>query len=418
MAALTTSATCGPNRSFVTSLISSLGVKILERKILATGGAGYIGSHVAVALLEAGYDVVILDNLENSNLTVIDKIENISQARVTFVRGDVRDRATLDAIFQNHKIDAVVHLAGKKAVGESVSDPLLYYHDNMLGAVTLLQAMKEARVNRLIFSSSATVYGVPERLPLDETCKTGVTNPYGRTKLMIEEILDDCVAANPDLNAVSLRYFNPVGAHSSHLIGENPKGVPSNLLPYVAQTALGDRPFVQVFGADYDTTDGSGLRDYIHVVDLAAGHLAAINFVLNCAQTGMRHRRINLGTGIGHTVLEVIAAFSVACGFPVPYRIVARRPGDTAASVADVSLAHKLLGWQAQFGLDQMCADQWAFVSKVWNNRQCDELRLNRLGINSDLFRVEAAPSAYGAGGHSSLRAPAELDRPELTPTP
>ena len=362
----------------------------MARKILATGGAGYIGSHVAVALLEAGHEVVILDNLENSDPSVIDKIERVTQARVTLVRGDVRDRATLDDIFRHHRIDAVIHMAGKKAVGESLSNPLLYFHDNILGAVALLQAMKEAGVNRLIFSSSATVYGVPERLPIDETCKTGVTNPYGRTKLMIEDILDDCVAADPDLNAVSLRYFNPVGAHRSHLIGENPKGVPSNLLPYVAQTALGERPFVQVFGADYDTTDGTGIRDYIHVVDLAAGHLAAINFVLNCAQTGMRHRRINLGTGRGHTVLEVIAAFSVACGFPVPYRIVPRRPGDTAASVADASLAHKLLGWQAQFGLDQMCADQWAFVSKVLENRELEpETCLNRPGLISDLFRVK-----------------------------
>ena len=345
---------------------------ILSRKILATGGAGYIGSHVAVALLEAGYDVVVLDNFENSAPSVIDRIERITDERLTLVKGDVRDRTTLNNIFRHHNIDAVIHLAGKKAVGESISNPLLYFHDNITGAVSLLQAMKDAGVDRLVFSSSATVYGVPERLPIDETCKTGVTNPYGRTKLMTEEILDDCVAADPSLKVVSLRYFNPVGAHHSHLIGENPKGVPSNLLPFVAQTALGQRPFVQIFGDDYDTPDGTGLRDYIHVVDLAAGHLAAINFVLAAAQTDMGHRRINLGTGKGHTVLEVIKAFSRACGFPVPYKVGPRRAGDTGASVADASLARNLLGWQAALGLDQMCADQWAFVSKVAQTKEVD----------------------------------------------
>ena len=342
----------------------------MRRKILATGGAGYIGSHVTLALLEAGYDVVILDNFENSERSVVDRIDDLSQQSVTLVQGDLRNRATLDDIFRHHRIDAVIHLAGKKAVGESLGNPLLYFQDNVAGAVTLLQAMQAAGVNRLVFSSSATVYGVPERLPVDETCRTGVTNPYGRSKLMIEEILDDCVAANPDLTVISLRYFNPVGAHCSHLIGENPQGVPSNLLPYVAQTALGQRPFVQVFGADYDTPDGTGLRDYIHVVDLAAGHLAAINFILTAVQTCNSHRRINLGTGKGHTVLEVIAAFSRACGFEVPYRVVPRRPGDTGASIADAGLARKLLGWQAELGLDQMCADQWAFVSKAVQQRQ------------------------------------------------
>ena len=387
-------------------------------KILATGGAGYIGSHVAVALLEAGYDLVILDNLENSDPSVIDKIERISQANVTLVRGDVRDRGTLDEIFRNHRIDAVIHLAGKKAVGESISDPLLYFHDNLSGAVTLLRAMKDAGVNRFVFSSSATVYGVPEQLPIDETCKTGVTNPYGRTKLMIEEIIDDCVAAYPQLNAVSLRYFNPVGAHRSHLIGENPKGVPSNLLPFVAQTALGVRPFVQVFGADYDTPDGTGLRDYIHVVDLAAGHLAAINFVLNCAQTGLRHRRINLGTGKGHTVLEVIAAFSAACGFQVPYRIVPRRPGDTAASIADATLAHKLLGWTAHLGLEQMCADQWAFVSKALKNRDMDtDTRVIHPVFNSGLVH-DTMPVEDIVRVHMSRSVPADLERHELSSAP
>lgn len=337
----------------------------MKRKILATGGAGYIGSHVAVELLSAGYDVVILDNFENSSPTVIDRIAQISHRGVSLVRGDVRDRAVLDRLFSDHRIDAVIHLAGKKAVGESVADPLLYFHDNLAGAIALFGAMQTAGVGHLVFSSSATVYGMPERLPIDESCRTGVMSPYGRTKLMIEEILDDCVAANPSLNAISLRYFNPVGAHHSHLIGENPKGTPNNLFPYVAQTATGQRPHVQVFGSDYDTPDGTGLRDYIHVADLAAGHLAAVNFLLNVTAAGARHRRINLGTGRGHTVLEVIEAFSRACGFAIPYQLVARRPGDAAASVADPSLANQLLGWQAQHGLDRMCADQWAFVSGI-----------------------------------------------------
>lgn len=378
---------------------------------------------MAVALMQAGYDVVILDNFENSQASVIDNIEMITRARLTLVQGDVRNRATLRDIFRTHRIDAVIHLAGKKAVGESIGNPLLYFHDNISGAVALLQAMKEAGVTRLVFSSSATVYGVPDRLPIDETCKTGVMNPYGRTKLMIEEILDDCVASDPDLNVVSLRYFNPVGAHRSHLIGENPAGIPSNLLPYVAQTALGERPFVQVFGADYDTTDGTGLRDYIHVVDLAAGHLAAINFVLNSTNIGTAHRRINLGTGRGHTVLEVIAAFSIACGFPVPYRIMPRRPGDTAASIADASLAYKLLGWQAKLGLDQMCADQWAFVSKMAKVSKVPriglygpETRVNRQSLDTSLFRVEATATADSLRGHAPLGVPVELDQPESSP--
>lgn len=335
----------------------------MSNTILATGGAGYIGSHVTVELLAAGHDVVILDNFENSSPSVKSRIEAISGRKVQLVEGDVRDRATLDRLFRQHRIDAVIHLAGKKAVGESVKDPLLYFHDNLSGAISLLEAMRMAGVRRMVFSSSATVYGMPERLPIDETCKTGVTSPYGRTKLMIEDMLDDCVASNPEMNVVSLRYFNPVGAHASHLIGEEPRGIPNNLFPYVAQTALGERPFVQVFGADYDTPDGTGLRDYIHVVDLAAGHLAAVNFLLSTAPSGERHRRINLGTGEGHTVLEVIAAFSKACGSPIPYRLAPRRPGDAPASVADPGLARKVLGWQASLGLERMCADQWAFVS-------------------------------------------------------
>jgi UDP-glucose 4-epimerase len=362
----------------------------LKKTILATGGAGYIGSHVTVELLAAGYDVVILDNFENSVPSVISRIENIAGRRVTLFEGDVRDRATLRRLFRRHRIDAVIHLAGKKAVGESVKDPLLYFHDNLSGAITLLETMRFAGVNRLVFSSSATVYGMPERLPIDEACRTGVTSPYGRTKLMIEEIVDDCVASNPDLQVISLRYFNPVGAHPSHLIGEQPTGIPNNLFPYVAQTALGQRPFVQVYGADYDTPDGTGLRDYIHVVDLAAGHLSAVNFLLDTARSEDRHRRINLGTGRGHTVLEVIDAFSRACGAPVPYRLAQRRPGDAAASVADPSLAENVLGWRAQLGLDRMCADQWAFVSGQRSVLQPSKPRsaIRRLGMSLAPFRA------------------------------
>lgn len=362
-------------------------------RILATGGAGYIGSHVVVALLEAGCEVVVLDNFENSDPSVIDRIRQITHQQVTLIRGDVRDGPTLDAVFRMHRIDAVIHLAGKKAVGDSVTNPLLYYHDNIIGAVSLLEAMQRAGVGRMVFSSSATVYGMPDQLPIDETFSTCVMNPYGRTKLMIEEILDDCVAANPEMHVISLRYFNPVGAHGSHLIGENPKGVPNNLFPIVAQTALGERPYVQVFGGDFNTPDGTGLRDYIHVVDLAAGHLAAIRFVIDRASSGMRHRRINLGTGTGHTVLEVIRAFSRACGFSVPYRIVARRPGDAGASVADASLAGRLLNWRARYGLYRMCVDQWAFASNAADDKfPAVAVHLKRAGLDSLLFQPNTPP--------------------------
>lgn len=332
--------------------------------ILATGGAGYIGSHVVAELLAAGYQVVVLDNFENSEPGVLDRINALGHERAQLVEGDVRHRTTVEQVFRMFKISAVIHLAGKKAVGESVVNPLLYYGANLDGALTLFKAMRVMGVNRLVFSSSATVYGLPERLPIDETAPTEPTNPYGRTKMMIEEIIEDMVAAHFEFAAVSLRYFNPVGAHQCGLLGEEPQGIPNNLFPYVAQTAAGQRRAVQVFGNDYTTSDGTGLRDYIHVVDLARGHVAAICYLLGAHEAAGAHRRINLGTGRGYTVLEVIAAFSQVCGHDIPYEIVSRRPGDVAASLADPSSARELLGWRAEYGLEQMCRDHWAFQSR------------------------------------------------------
>jgi UDP-glucose 4-epimerase len=332
--------------------------------ILVTGGAGFIGSHVTAALIESGYSVVILDNFENSSRDIGERLSAMGFGQPAIVSADVRDRAALDQLFASRRIDAVVHMAGKKAVGESVADPLLYYSANLTGAMTLLAAMTRHEVHRLVFSSSATVYGRPERLPIDEAASLGPANPYGRTKLMIEQMIGDLAVAEPDFQAISLRYFNPVGAWRGGLIGEQPKGTPNNLFPYIAQTAFGTRAQVAVFGADYPTPDGTGVRDYVHVVDLARGHVAAINLLMGNTDTA-GHRAINLGTGRGYSVLESIAAFEKACKRTIPYNIVARRPGDVAACVADPSLAERLLGWRAELDLDDMCADHWAFQSKV-----------------------------------------------------
>lgn len=342
----------------------------MTKCILATGGAGYIGSHVTTELLGAGYRAVILDNYENADPSTIGRIEEIAGEPVTAIEGDVRDRELLEQVMRRHRVDAVIHLAGKKAVGESVANPLLYFNDNLNGAIALLEAMKNTGVRKLAFSSSATVYGYPESLPISESAPVGVTNPYARTKLMIEEMIDDLLVAEPDFSCISLRYFNPVGAHRSGLIGENPRGRPNNLFPFVAGTAAGELPPVQVFGDDYDTPDGTGLRDYIHVEDLARGHAAAIGLLLKDGEAQGLHRRVNLGTGKGYTVLEVIRSFSRACGFDIPYRIAPRRPGDAAASTADPSHARELLGWTARLGLDRMSADQWAFVSRAMAERE------------------------------------------------
>jgi UDP-glucose 4-epimerase len=331
--------------------------------VLATGGAGYIGSHVAAELLAAGHRVVVLDDFSNAGEGVPARIAAIGHGAVEVVAGDIRSPVALEAAF-GRGIDAVVHLAGLKAVGESVVEPLRYYEVNVGGAVALFEAMGRHGVGRLVFSSSATVYGAPERNPIPESAPLAALNPYGRGKLMIEQIIGDLVVARPDLAAVSLRYFNPVGAHESGLIGENPKGVPNNLFPYIAQTAAGIRERLKVFGDDYPTPDGTGVRDYIHVVDLARGHLAALDFLLAGEAKG-RNLAVNLGCGRGYSVLESVAAFARAVGRPIPYEIVGRRPGDVAECVADPRLAAELLGWRASRGLDAMCADHWAYQTRA-----------------------------------------------------
>ena len=332
--------------------------------ILVTGGAGFIGAHVAAALIEAGFAVVVLDNFENAERDVPDRLAAMGFALSAVVEADVRDAAALDRLFAAHRVDAVAHLAGKKAVGESVADPLLYYSANLTGATTLFAAMVRHCVGRLVFSSSATVYGAPERLPIGEGAALGPANPYGRTKLMIEQMIGDLAAAVPGFAAISLRYFNPVGAWRGGLIGERPIGPANNLFPYSAQTAAGERACVSVFGADYPTPDGTGVRDYVHVVDLARGHVAAVDRLLSSGAAA-GHRAINLGTGRGYSVMEALAAFARACRREIPHEIVARRPGDVAACVADPSLAATLLGWRAELGLDDMCADHWAFQRRI-----------------------------------------------------
>ena len=328
-------------------------------KVLLTGGTGFIGSHTAVDLIEAGHEPILFDNLANSSPDVVDAIKRITGVRPAFIEGDIRDRQALARSLSEHRCEAVVHFAGLKAVGESCAKPLSYYDNNVNGTLVLLEAMREAGVGRIIFSSSATVYGIPQRLPLTEShpVGAGITNPYGRTKAMIEEILADLCAAEPGFTALCLRYFNPVGAHASGLIGENPNGIPNNLMPYVSRVAAGKLACVQVFGNDYDTPDGTGVRDYIHVVDLARGHTAALEKSFKV--TGWH--AVNLGTGRGSSVLEMIAAFEKACGHTIARRIVGRRSGDIAACWADPAKARDFLGWQALLGLDEMCASAWHF---------------------------------------------------------
>ena len=328
--------------------------------ILVTGGAGYIGSHTLVELIKKGYETVVIDNLYNSSEKSLDRVEAITGVKPKFYFGDVRDEDLLRRIFAENEIEYVIHFAGLKAVGESCKKPLFYYDNNLNGTLVLVKVMTEFNCKNLVFSSSATVYGTPERLPLDETCKIGgTTNPYGTSKYFQEIMLTDICKADPDWNVILLRYFNPVGAHESGLIGEDPDGIPNNLMPYVAKVAIGELKEVGVFGNDYPTPDGTGVRDYIHVVDLAKGHVAAIEKV----KTKGVHI-YNLGTGVGYSVLDVIKAFSKACGRELPYAIKPRRDGDVASNYADSSKAKSELGWQAELNLDDMCASSWNWQKK------------------------------------------------------
>lgn len=327
----------------------------MKQTILVTGGAGYIGSHTCVELAATGRDVVILDNLCNSHRSVVERISAIAGRSVAFHEGDVRDKALLARLFSQYRFDAVIHFAGLKAVGESVAKPALYYDNNVAGTLDLLEAMQAAGVKNLVFSSSATVYGEAGQPPFREDGVLGPTNPYGHTKLMVEQIAGDVARADPAWRVVLLRYFNPVGAHASGTIGENPNGIPNNLMPYVSQVAVGKLKELSVWGNDYPTVDGTGVRDYIHVVDLALGHVAALDAISRLDPVSV----FNLGTGRGSSVLEVVAAFERASGRKVPYRIASRRPGDVASSFADPSRAAQVLGWKAERDLDAMCRDSW-----------------------------------------------------------
>lgn len=331
----------------------------MSRKVLVTGGAGYIGAHCVLALFEAGYTPVILDDLSNSNPKVLERLERLAGQRPEFVKGRVQDADLLDRVFAEHEFSAVVHFAAFKAVGESVQKPLDYYRNNVCGTLSVLDAMRRAQVKTFVFSSSATVYGDPEIVPIPEDAPRSATNPYGGSKLVVEEILQDLHIAEPDWRIARLRYFNPIGAHESGLIGEDPSDIPNNLLPYVTQVAVGRLPQLRVFGNDYDTPDGTGVRDYIHVVDLAEGHVAALNYLSD--HTGLL--TVNLGTGQGVSVLEMVAAFERVSGQKVPYEIVDRRPGDIATCYANPNLAANLLGWRAKRDLEDMCRDAWRWQS-------------------------------------------------------
>ncbi|MDQ9171144.1 UDP-glucose 4-epimerase GalE [Oxalobacteraceae bacterium R-40] len=332
--------------------------------VLVTGGTGYIGSHTCVELMSAGHEVVILDNLSNSKKSVVQRIEKISGKAARFFQIAIRDRGGLEEIFRKYRIEAVIHFAGLKAVGDSVEQPLRYYENNVAGSVILFEMMAKYSVKTLVFSSSATVYGDPETVPIQENFPLSATNPYGRSKLMIEEILRDMAKADPSWRIALLRYFNPVGAHCSGLIGEDPNGIPNNLLPYIAQVADGRREHLSVFGDDYPTIDGTGMRDYIHVADLAAGHVRTLD---KLAGTGGIFA-YNLGTGQSHSVLEMVKAFEKACGRSIPYKFAPRRPGDIAVCYADPGLARKELGWQAEKTLDEMCRDVWRWQVFARNN--------------------------------------------------
>ncbi len=328
--------------------------------ILVTGGAGYIGSHTCLELLNAGYDVVVLDNFSNSKIESIQRVEKITGRKINFVQGDVRDKSLLRDIFAKNTINAVIHFAGFKAVGESVQKPLMYYNNNVAGSVALAEIMAESGVKRIVFSSSATVYDAPGDKQIQESFPLKPINPYGQSKLMVEQVLHDVATADVDWKIAVLRYFNPVGAHESGMIGEDPNGIPNNLMPYISQVAVGRLPELNVFGSDYPTIDGTGVRDYIHVVDLALGHLAALRALES--QQGLV--TVNLGTGKGCSVLELVKAFEQASGKVVKYRLVGRRAGDVATCYADPSLAKQLFGWQAKLDINAMCKDAWRWQSK------------------------------------------------------
>ncbi|KAI9320864.1 UDP-glucose 4-epimerase [Dichotomocladium elegans] len=340
-----------------------------QKAVLVTGGAGYIGSHTVIELLNAGHDVVVIDNLTNSSYEAIRRITKITGKKFAFYKVDILDKKAMLEVFKRHAIWSVIHFAGLKAVGESTQIPLDYYHNNITGTVLLLEAMKESGVKNIVFSSSATVYGDPSVIPIPETLPTGATNPYGRTKEFIEHIIRDLCTAEKDWNAALLRYFNPAGAHPSGILGENPLGIPNNLMPFLSQVAVGKREFLSVFGNDYETRDGTAIRDYINVIDLAKGHLAAMEKMrenIGCVA-------YNLGTGCGNTVLEMVSAFSKAVGRELPYKIVARRPGDVRDLTANPSKANAELKWKAEISLDDTCASLWNWQSKNPNGLEdCD----------------------------------------------
>lgn len=328
--------------------------------ILITGGAGYIGSHIAVELLEENYKVVVLDNLYNASKISLEKVKEITGKDLAFYEGDILDKDLVKKVLLDEKIDVVIHCAALKAVGESVKKPLEYYQNNITGTLTLLDAMREAKVKSIIFSSSATVYGNPDTMPISEDFPKGeCTNPYGWTKSMMEQIMVDLQKADPEWNVVLLRYFNPIGAHKSGLIGEDPKGIPNNLVPYITQVAVGKLDYLHVYGDDYDTVDGTGVRDYIHVVDLAKGHVKAVDYILKNPGLDI----INLGTGRGYSVLEVLKAFEKVVGYPISYEIEGRRSGDIATCYAKADKAKEVLDWEAELGLDDMCQDSWRWQS-------------------------------------------------------
>ena len=333
-----------------------------SKKILVTGGAGYIGSHTLIELIAAGFTPVVYDNLSNSSPASLARVQQIVGQSIEFIEGDILDTQLLAKTFAAHDFTAVIHFAGLKAVGESVAKPLWYYQNNVAGTLNLLDAMAKAQVKNLIFSSSATVYGDPEALPIVESSPRSATNPYGQSKLMIEHMLEDLAKADNHWQLISLRYFNPIGAYHTGTIGENPNGIPNNLMPYVSQVAVGKLPQLSVFGNDYDTVDGTGVRDYIHVVDLAKGHVAALQYLQQQTQLGFEP--INLGTGKGTSVLQLVNAFIKTTGQPVPYSIAPRRPGDIASCYASSDKAKHLLGWQAEFDIERMCTDTWRWQSQ------------------------------------------------------